>query len=58
VGAIAVAVSLLFVVCSLNQNTAATHGSTVNIICEIHAALPNWLKLNPTPTETLVKMCS
>lgn len=36
VGTIAVVISLVFVVYGLNQNTAAIHGSTENIIFERH----------------------
>ncbi len=57
-GTIAVVVSLLFVVFSLNQDTAAMHGSTENIIFEIHAELANQFMLDPTLAETLVKMRS
>ncbi len=58
VGTIAVVVSLLFVVLSLSQNTAAIHGSTENIIFEMHAELANQFMLDPTLAEILVKMRS
>ena len=54
-GTIAVVVSLLFVVLSLNQNTAAIHGSTENIIFEMHAELANQFMLDPTLAEIVVK---
>jgi len=56
IGTVAVVISLLFVVFSLNQNTAAIHGSTENIIFEMHADLTNQFMLDPTLAEILVKM--
>ena len=41
IGTIAVFVSLLFVVYSINQNTVALQGSSENILFEMHADLAN-----------------
>jgi hypothetical protein len=58
VGMVAVVISLVFVVFSLNQNTAAIHGSTENILFERHADLANQFMLDPSLAEILVKMRS
>lgn len=57
-GTIAVVVWLLCVVFSLNRDTVAIHGSTENIILEMHAALANQFMLDPTLADILVKMRS
>jgi len=55
-GTIAVVVSLVFVVFSLNQNTAAIHGSTENLIFERHMDLANQFMLDPSLAGIMVKM--
>jgi hypothetical protein len=56
VGTVAIVVSLVFVVFSLNQNTAAIHGATENILFERHTDLANQFMLDPSLAEILVKM--
>jgi len=56
IGTAAVVISLVFVMYSLNQNTAAIHGSTENIIFERHTDLANQFMLDPSLAAILVKM--
>lgn len=58
VGMVAVVISLAFVVISLDQNTAAIHGSTENVLFERHADLANQFMLDPSLAGILVKMRS
>lgn len=56
VGTVAVVVSLLFLVHSVNQNTAAIQGSTENLVFERHTELTTHFMLDPSLAEILVKM--
>ena len=56
IGTLAVVVSLIFVVHSVNQNTAAIQGSTENLIFERHAELTTNFMLDPSLAAILVKM--
>ena len=56
VGTFAVFVSLIFVIYSINQNTAAVQGSTENLIFERNTNLTNNFMLDPSLAEILVKM--
>ncbi len=47
VGTLAVFVSLVFVIYSINQNTAAIQGSTENLIFERNTELTNNFMLDP-----------
>ena len=58
VGTIAVVVSLLFVVYSINQNTDAVQGSTENLIFERHTELTNHVMTDPSLAAIIVKMKS
>ena len=56
VGTLAVVVSLIFVVHSIDQNTAAIQGSTENLIFERHTEITTNFMLDPSLAEILVKM--
>jgi hypothetical protein len=56
IGTFAVFVSLIFVIYSINQNTAAIQGSTENLIFERNTNLTNNFMLDPSLAEILVKM--
>jgi len=56
VGTAAVIVSLIFVVFSINQNTAALQGATENLVFERHTELSIQFMLDPSLAEILVKM--
>jgi hypothetical protein len=55
IGTIAVFVSLMFVVYSINQNTAALQGSSENMLFEMHADLANHFISDASMAEILVK---
>jgi hypothetical protein len=55
VGTFAVFVSLLFVVYSINQNTAAIQGSTENILFERIGELSTQVIVDPSLAEIIVK---
>ena len=55
-GTLAVVVSLIFVVHSVNQNTAAIQGSTENLIFERHTDLTTNFMLDPSLAAILLKM--
>jgi hypothetical protein len=56
IGTLAVVVSLIFVVHSVNQNTAAIQGSNENLIFERHTELTTNFMLDPSLAAILVKM--
>ncbi len=56
IGTIAVVVSLVFVVYSINQNTDALHGSNENLIFETHMALANQIVADPTLAQIVDKL--
>jgi hypothetical protein len=56
IGTGAVIVSLIFVVYSVNQNTAAVQGSTENLIFERHSDLTNQFMSDASLAAILVKM--
>lgn len=56
VGTVCVLVSLLFVIYSINQNTAALQGSTENLLFERHTELVNHFMDDPSLAAILVKM--
>ena len=56
VGTVCVLVSLLFVIYSINQNTAALQGSTENLLFERHTDLVNHFMEDPSLAAILVKM--
>ena len=56
VGMVAVVLSLLLVVYSIDQNTQALRGSNVNILFERHAELTSHFIADPSMAEILVKM--
>lgn len=58
IGVFAVFVSLLFVIFSINQNTAALHGSTENLLFEMHSDLASQFIADPTMASIMVEMRS
>jgi hypothetical protein len=56
IGTAAVILSLIFVVYSIRQNTAAIQGSTENLLFERHTELANLFLADPMLAAILVKM--
>lgn len=58
IGTFAVVVSLVFVIFSIKQNTAAIQGSTENLIFERNTELTSQFMIDPALAQILVKMRS
>ena len=56
IASVAVVISLLFVVYSVNRNTEVTAGAMENTLFEQHAQLANQVMADPSFAEILVKM--